>query len=509
MCQEMTVQATITQDKKQSIMYALSMLSNLNSNYPAKTEQNLYDQANKVKTVLNNPDFQDFAGKWSVVWGPGLFSKEEKPSSSSKAKWVAHNAMFMLKKEGREEYFIGVAGTNGISAFDWFKEDFEVSTMVAWPPKYLNAGAAINSCKIAEGTNTGLSVLWKMKGSHEKETTLFEYVVRLLTNLGEAKCSISIGGHSLGGCLAPVLGVALIDALTHADLANGTALASRVTIIVNPTAGPTPGNQDFANHMGDSVDYQGIINENDVVPLAWDFNGLRELKGAFNNVSFGGGKLTPNQGIVHNFLRWAQSLPGAKSYTRPPENPKKKFELKAWRQKVYTFIDPKHPETTEKLIKQFAGIFYHWKIIGKVEKLKGKYEKAPRRQLAAFFLQMGLQHVKAYSNTAEVEKGSGLILPKPVQELMSVQYYKPTEETKKWIIAQLVDELAELTTRAANWVKENPEPEPVEQTTAQADNVVTESRETERELSNAEMESVLEELGKSITDLPIFKEPFV
>jgi len=488
-------------------MYALSMLSNLNSNYPAETQQDLYNQADKVKMVLAETSFQDFAGKWSVVWGPGLLSKEEKPSTATESKWVAHNAMFMLKKEGCEEYFIGVAGTNGISAFDWFKEDFEVSTMVAWPPKYLNAGKLLEDCKIAEGTNTGLEILWKMKGSQEKETTLFEYITQLLTNLGPNKCTIAIGGHSLGGCLAPVLGVALVDALKHADLTHNTTLASRVTVVVHPTAGPTPGNQGFANHMGDSVDYSAIINQNDAVPQAWDFEGLRELKGAYDNVDFGGVKLSPNKGIVHNFLRWAQSLPGSNIYRRRPKSAEKEFQVHEWRQKVYTSLDPDHPEKTKEMVNKFSGIFLHYKIFFNAQKLKGKYERNFRSQLAAFFLQMGAQHVKAYSNQTEMPESSGLVIPKKVQELMSAQYYKPTKDMEKWIIAQLIDELAELTKRAAQWLKKQPKLASLEEPQGP---IAEFSNEREEEsLSEEAFAPVLKDLQESVSSLPFFKNPLI
>lgn len=497
----------------ESIMYALSMLSNLNSNYPAKSQDELYNQAKKIQGVFDTEIFRNFAGTWEVVWGPGLFNQEVTPSTNKNSKWVSHNAMYMAKNRGTNEYFIGVAGTNGISALDWFKEDFDVGSMVAWPPTYLASGTPSTEAKISDGTNLGLSILWKMKGSHQKETTLIEFIHGLLANPALKECTISIGGHSLGGCLAPVLGTAIVDALKYGDSQNKTGFLKKVNVVAYPTAGPTPGNQAFANHTGNSIEYCSIINQNDAVPLAWDFKGLRELKGAYNNVVFGGVKLTPNIGIVHNFLRWAQSLPGTNSYTRDPEKPGKKFEVKEWRQEVYTVLDEDKPEDTKDMIGKFSRIFLNPKISKNVEKLKGKYEGHPRPQLAAFFLQLGAQHVSAYSNHQKVPNSSGLIIPKEVAKLMGDQYFnlkswKNLNEAL-WVLAQLVDELAELTGRAAKWVKEHPASESIEPTVYETGEQQLEGEEMEKELSEAEMETTLKEIGENITDLPFFQNPFV
>lgn len=501
---------------RESIVYALSMLSNLNSNYPAKTQNHLYDQAKKVQEVFDNQTFRNFAGTWEVVWGPGLFNEEVIPSKNDNPRWVSHNAMYMAKNIDADEYFIGVAGTNGISALDWFKEDFDVSTMVAWPPKYLASGIPSTQAKISEGTNLGLNILWKMKGSYEKEATLIDYIREILTNPELNDCTISVGGHSLGGCLAPVLGTAIVDALEYGDSKNKTELLKKVSVVAYPTAGPTPGNQAFANHIGNSVDYYAIINQNDVVPLAWDFKGLRELKGAYNNVVFGGVKLTPNIGIVRNFLRWAQSLPGTNSYARNPEQSrasKKTFEVKEWRQAVYTVFDKDKPDDTKQAITKFSGIFLNPRFSINIKELKGKYEGHPRLQLAAFFLQLGAQHVAAYSSDQKVPNSSGLIIPKEVAKLMSDQYFDLNSlknwKEALWVLAQLVDELVELTGKAAKWVKEHPESEDIGEVVYEAGRNQHEREEMEKELSEVEMESILKELGENITDLPFFQKPIV
>jgi hypothetical protein len=78
--------------------------------------------------------------------------------------------------------------------------------------------------------------------------------------------SITTAGHSLGGALSPVAALWLSDTRAQWDP------AGRATLSCLPSAGPTPGNQDFATYYAGSPPGQRttrIHNAIDVVPHAW------------------------------------------------------------------------------------------------------------------------------------------------------------------------------------------------------------------------------------------------
>jgi len=80
-----------------------------------------------------------------------------------------------------------------------------------------------------------------------------------------ANASLVITGHSLGGALSPVVALTLSDRRNQWD-PNGWATLSCV-----PSAGPTPGNQDFATYYDSKLGEvtTRVHNSIDVVPHGW------------------------------------------------------------------------------------------------------------------------------------------------------------------------------------------------------------------------------------------------
>ena len=90
-------------------VWNLNLMSNLAS-MKFKTAQELQKYLTaKLNAIFTDERAQKFIGKWEVVWGPVVWSN---------GRIISDNAMYVAKKlegEGKGNYVIAVAGTNGIS----------------------------------------------------------------------------------------------------------------------------------------------------------------------------------------------------------------------------------------------------------------------------------------------------------------------------------------------------------------------------------------------------------
>ncbi|WP_435014366.1 hypothetical protein [Xanthomonas arboricola] len=82
-------------------------------------------QATLLQT-LASADTQDRIGDWQLVWGPQVWQAADS-SLSGNAMYVAHtDAMPGIG----EAYVVALSATNPESLYDWFTEDFDVSSVV-------------------------------------------------------------------------------------------------------------------------------------------------------------------------------------------------------------------------------------------------------------------------------------------------------------------------------------------------------------------------------------------
>jgi hypothetical protein len=102
---------------------------------------------------------------------------------------------------------------------------------------------------------------------------LLEFLEGVIANSGGAPPSIIFTGHSLGGALSPTLALAVSDQAR--EWVNGNS----VMISVEPSAGATPGNQDFSEYYGEQLGASTtrLWNNIDVVPHAWNETMLSEI----------------------------------------------------------------------------------------------------------------------------------------------------------------------------------------------------------------------------------------
>lgn len=179
------------------------------------------------------------AGEWEIVWGPATYTV---PGAR-----FQDNMMYVVRltspKPGQpHQYVIANRGTNGAVLLDWLMEDFDIQQFMPWktgldgPP----AGASIS-----EATNIGLTILTGLKpqGSTVKQqgTTLYDFLESEMAGSSEP-ASICVTGHSKGGALAPTLALFLRDTQLSWDP------SSRATVTTISFAGPTAGNEAFAEY---------------------------------------------------------------------------------------------------------------------------------------------------------------------------------------------------------------------------------------------------------------------
>jgi hypothetical protein len=202
-------------------------------------------------------------GTWQVVWGPAVFKR---PLSVQ-----ADNAMYVAQDTSdTSRYVVAIAGTNPYSPFDWIFEDGLVNTQVAWAFGGPTPGL---SPKLATGTNTGLTIIQALTPGlvfPGGGTALATF----LAGLPAGPLNITVAGHSLGGALSPVTALWLLQTQSIWDP------TGRATISCLPSAGPTPGNQDFATLFNGSpvgAKTTRIHNSIDVVPHAWAAGDLAEI----------------------------------------------------------------------------------------------------------------------------------------------------------------------------------------------------------------------------------------
>lgn len=248
--------------------FALSMLSNSGA---GKTDPSpavlIADLTDAINAVLGKLEFKIFFGDWTIVLGPYIY--QHSPTAN-----MIDNAIVVFNHASSNTYVVAVAATNPISEFDWVVEDFTVCFTMDWP----NSDAPTGT-KISLGTYIGVTNLLGMPYASVGQSGpgLQDY----LASVASPDATLIFTGHSLGGALSPTLAAWLYG--------NSQAQKSWKNVYVLPTAGATPGNQQFASFFseqfpattdGDKVyDIWNMVLRNtlDIVPHAWLPSDLKEL----------------------------------------------------------------------------------------------------------------------------------------------------------------------------------------------------------------------------------------
>ena len=245
---------------------------------------------------------------WTPVWGPVVWINPAQQGTSL----TADNTMACYYSPSQNLFVIPVAGTNPTSMFDWEKEDFDISSMVAWNTISPGSGSSSTSGYISTGSFDGMNILLGMTADG---TSLLNALQSYIQTNKITGSTIAIGGHSLGGALAPCLGLYLFDNLTTLQLTGQN-------IAVYAYAGPTPGDQVFAKYYdgrinGTTFAYSSQYNTIDVVPMGSVLADLATIPTIYgSNIPFGDNPANTFTGVIATGMQLA-SLAGSTTSGAP------------------------------------------------------------------------------------------------------------------------------------------------------------------------------------------------
>jgi len=251
----------------QKQVFALSWLASQatvgNKNFPWTTKD-LQGQINS----LNAPYSQ-----WRVVWGPCYTLDDLLPPQVS-------NGMFVAQQlDGSNNplpvYVVATAGTNAKSFFDLVIEDLDINP-TDWKLKQGDGNSS--PMQVTKGDWEGLM---RLLFSINMQWPLNDIRTFLGNIPNKQTVTLWFAGHSLGGALAPMLMLALMDpdsALNTQD----TNLGNWQHVNLLATAGPSIGNQAFLDHFksvfgAGKANATFIWNAKDVVPHAWNAGTMNAL----------------------------------------------------------------------------------------------------------------------------------------------------------------------------------------------------------------------------------------
>lgn len=352
--------------KKQ--VHSLSIVSNMCfgmtetpevlQNFATKT----LDDVLKLSKDAGIVSTKHFLGHYVPVWGPVVWSDKDQG-----AKTVCDNNMFLVYREDTNQYVLAIAGTNINSLYGWFVEDFQTAEMVEW--NSISTSAPATSGKIAVGTHKGFDALLNKMVDGDKGT-IIEFLTKEMKTAKKG-AGLSVGGHSLGGTLTPVMATYLMDTKDTWDPDGNIA-----NINAYPTAGATPGNGTFAKYVEGKFtganDYFGAYNPIDVVPHGWQADMLKEVPGLYASHGI------PKPGLVVLATDAALAMTFDHDYTQITTF--HKLEL-------VKFIEP-----PTKIVDAAMN-----KIPKEVKELFSALNLNLENHIK-FFIELGIQHVTAYSD---------------------------------------------------------------------------------------------------------------
>lgn len=270
----------------------------------------MQDYVTKISNVnLADAVIQGMLGSdWTPVWGPVVWINPAQQGTSL----TPDNTMACYYSPSQNLFVIAIAGTNPTSMFDWEKEDFDISSMVAWNTISPVSGSSSTSGYISTGSCNGMNILLGMTAGG---TSLLNALQSYVQTNNITDSTIAIGGHSLGGALAPCLGLYLFDNLATLQL-TGQKIA------VYAYAGPTPGDKVFATYYdgrinGTTFAYSSQYNTIDVVPMGSVLADLATIPNIYgSNISFGDTPVNTFTGVIATGMQLA-SLAGKFSSGAP------------------------------------------------------------------------------------------------------------------------------------------------------------------------------------------------
>lgn len=330
---------------------------------------------------------------WTLAWGPIVFSNT--PDANTV---VVDNAMMMVYSPSNNLIIVAIAGTNIDSSYGWLTEDFNAATTVSWQSVVGSNVSVPSGASISAGTNDGLEKLLSMQDSNGN--TMITALTNLLAQSGVGSgLELAVCGHSLGGALSPAMALYLSNIQSDSSL-NWNTSNKVSTVSAWPTAGPTPGNADFATYLPTVISYTSRYNTLDVVPQAWMETSLSTIPTLYDSF------IAPVKGGTPQDVTLGILATGAilRSY-----NITMGAILPVVTNNNYQQAQPWTPITGSfdygKDIKYGAGITY---ILGELNLSTGMQQYEDYfTNVARFIVQMGYQHTIAYDSMLGIPTVAG------------------------------------------------------------------------------------------------------
>jgi len=221
---------------------------------------------------LSDTVMQGFMGSdWIAVCDPIVWVNPAQCGD----KLMVDNTIACYYSASQNLFVLAIAGTNPGSMFDWGQEDVDIKSIAPWTDVCPVSGPT--SGNISTGTRNGMNALLSTQSNGLSMVSALTAYIKKNSISG---ATIAVGGHSLGGALAPCMGLYLYDNRVALGLDNPGLAKQKIAVYAY--AGPTPGDQTFAAYYesridGSSFAYSSVYNTLDIVPQAWALDTLQTI----------------------------------------------------------------------------------------------------------------------------------------------------------------------------------------------------------------------------------------
>ncbi|KAI0162450.1 hypothetical protein BJ166DRAFT_612223 [Pestalotiopsis sp. NC0098] len=239
---------------------------------------------NAIDDVLPG-EIQKLDSNWALSWGPRVYKRDPEDVI-----FGPDNVWYAAANESEKLILVAVAGTAAKSEQGWLVIDGDVRQTVdfqkwiaTWTsdaiPKPEPSFATPSTARAAMGTCIGVwNVASSTSDSSSPGTTIGQYLAT------KQDYTAIFSGHSMGGAVAPVTALALLQS---------KVVSPNKPWYILPSAGATPGNQKLVDLMTAQfppgnlpsdpekqyeVFNRDLYNTLDVVPQAWSLDGSSDRR---------------------------------------------------------------------------------------------------------------------------------------------------------------------------------------------------------------------------------------
>ncbi|MFV8755239.1 lipase family protein [Nannocystaceae bacterium ST9] len=211
----------------------------------------------------------------AIVWGPASFRTCWQPSAAALLVFVVH-------RPSTDDFCVVIRGGSPISPFSQQLDGFACLEQEPWVWMQDNTdGIAPAICGSVDRQLRVIRQLTPEEGLPGAGRTLCEFLgEQVEARSVDRRTPIHVTGHGMGGTLASVVALWLLDTQGHVPMREAAwDPQRRAKLHCTAFAGPSAGNPDFAGYIADRLgpELALIHNRLDHAPALWDTQTLLEL----------------------------------------------------------------------------------------------------------------------------------------------------------------------------------------------------------------------------------------